>query len=106
MSERFIDNSERDARVPGDVLQIIDLAYQTEDYNVMTNVNEAIIAFNNELEREFTRPILKQSFVWHKLCGSGVEGLLDSVDPKTITQIDEKIITFVREKLSKLIEVV
>ncbi len=103
LPEIFIHNNERDEQIPADILGIIDRAYLAEDVDVMTRASEAILTFNEQLERDFTRPNLKHSVFWHKLVGSGIEGKIYPATDKIIQKINKKIIVFVRTELSDIV---
>lgn len=103
MPERFIHNNERDTEIPQDILDIIDKAYLTEDFTVMQQANDAIMAFNEQLEKDFSRPNLKHSAYWHKLCGSGVEGQIYQTRDSLIEKINAEIIKFVRTELKNIV---
>lgn len=103
MSEKFVHNSERDAQIPPDVLAIIDNAYEAPDLAVMIRANEAIVAFNGELEKDFSRPSLKHSVLWHKLAGSGIEGKIYPLTDTVLIKINTRIIDFVRTVLKEIV---
>lgn len=102
--EKFVSTAERDAHIEPDVLRLIDAGYQTEVYEVMVRVNDAIAEFNRQLESEYTRPVLKHSMFWHKLGGSSPHTNTAIVSAETIAAIDEKITQFVLGALKNIIE--
>ncbi len=103
-SEIFIHNNERDELIPADILAIIDAAYMAEDIGVMMKATDAIAAFNEQLEKDFSRPNLKHSVFWHKLVGSGIEGQIYPATDTVIQKINEIICKFVRTELSVIVK--
>lgn len=102
--EEFISTEQRDARITPEVLRLVDAGYQSRVTEVRVPFNDAIADFNRQLEREYTKPVLKYSMYWHKLGGSSPHNNGNAVSAETISEIDEKITQFVCGKLKNIIE--
>ena len=100
----FISVAERDARIEPEVLTLIDSAYQTERYDVMVAVNDAILAFNSQLIDEFSKPVLKHSMYWHKLGGSSPEHSSEKPADEIIAAVDERVKAFALGPLKDILE--